>query len=61
MNKVKFQTKKIGKLWYCYGTQDGYDHSFCSDNEYHAIELAKKIMENRGVLSECEFPTPAKY
>jgi hypothetical protein len=61
MKKVKFETKKIRNLWYRYGTQGGYDHSFCSDNEYHAIELANRIMENKGVLSECEFPKVEGY
>lgn len=53
---IKFRTKKIRDNWYCYSTIHGYDHSFCSDNEYHAVELAKRIMDKNGWLNECEFP-----
>lgn len=53
---TKFETKKIGKLWYCYATHGGYDWSFCSDCEYYAIELAKAIMSKNGCIVFCAFP-----
>jgi hypothetical protein len=55
---TNFETKKIGNLWYCYAAHRGYDYSFCSDNEYYAIELAKTIMYKNGWLHECAFPQP---
>ena len=51
-----FETKKIGNLWYCFATHRGYDWSFCSDNEYYAIELAKAIISKNGWITECVFP-----
>lgn len=53
---TRFETKKIGNLWYCYATHRGYDYSFCSDCEYYAIELAKAIMNKNGWLQDCMFP-----
>lgn len=57
---TKFKIKKIKELWYCYATHRGYDYSFCSDNEYHSIELAKRIMDKNGWLAECDFPETLK-
>lgn len=50
--KENFQTKKIEHtgMYHCFGTVNGYDHTFCSDNEESAWLLAEAYLKKNGHL-----------
>lgn len=48
-----FQTKELNGNWVCYGTINGYDHSFMSDTEDNARLLAlAHLQKNKEIYNQ---------
>lgn len=46
----KIMLNNASNNYYCYGTCNGYDYSFCSDNEENAWLLAESYLKKNGHL-----------
>lgn len=46
----KIMQNNVSKMYYCFGTCNGYDYSFCSDNEESAWLLAEAFLKKNGHL-----------
>lgn len=49
--------KRVGARWYCFGTIDGYDHSFEGDNEYIVCWHMRQLLNKKGITDAKWEPT----
>jgi hypothetical protein len=55
---IHIYTKKLRSKWYCYGTVEGYDHSYDGDTQDEAEMQMIAVLEKRGLIDQAVFNDP---
>jgi hypothetical protein len=54
-------TKQIGNTWHCFGTIQGYDHSFDGVDIHSAQSKMREFIAKRSIESGCTWHEPTEY
>ena len=49
---IQIETKRVRKVWYCFGTIQGYDHSFKGGSVESCQRQMKELLERKQIKDE---------
>jgi hypothetical protein len=59
---IHIETKRVRKVWYCFGTIQGYDHSFNGLSMGSAQRQMNEMLERKQIKAEeCIWEEPKEF